>query len=95
MSTNDGWKRVSSGLSKFNGLKYQRRNREDNGDVGIFEEIHAIMSLKYSVRKSLDSEEDWNIGIRFGTIEECKAFAEKHYFNQNDEMAEKKIEESV
>jgi len=82
----DGWKKSEKHLTYFNGCKYERRNLEGNGDIGIFLERYNVNGCKYTLRKRPDGD-SWGHGIRFSTIKECKVHADKYFLN--------KVEESV
>lgn len=50
----DGWDKSPQYLTDFNGSKYERRNSEDNGDIGIFVERYNFNGCKYTLRKRPD-----------------------------------------
>jgi hypothetical protein len=86
MNKFDRWEKCARYLTDFNGSKFQCRNSDDNGDIGIFFEKYSCNGLKYTLRKRFDGD-SWGHGIPFKTIKECKEYSEKYFLN--------KVEESV
>jgi len=76
----DGWHKAPEYLTDFNGLKYERRNIRDNGDLGIFNERYTCNGCKYTLRSRPDGS-SWGDGIPLTTIKECKEYAEKHFLD--------------
>ncbi len=81
----DGWDNAPEHLTYFNGLKYERRNLEDNGDLGMFKERYLCNGCKYSLRKRPDGD-GWGFGIPFTTIKECIEHADKYFLNKVEEI---------
>lgn len=74
----DGWNKVARHLTEFNGLKYDRRNLDNTGDIGIFKELHSLMGCGWSVRKRRDGD-SWDWGIHLSSMKACREHAEKYF----------------
>ena len=80
MKVMEGWNKAPRHLTEFNGLKYERRNLDNTGDIGIFKERHCYMGCGWSVRKRPDGD-CWDWGIHLSSMKACKEYAEKYFLN--------------
>ena len=78
MNGMEGWSKVSRCLTEFNGLKYDRRNSDNTGDIGIFNERYSYQGCKWSLRKRRDGD-CWGHGIPLSSMKACKEYAEKYF----------------
>jgi len=74
----NGWTKAPVYLTQFNGLKYERRNLDNTGDIGIFNERYSFNGCKWTVRKRPDGD-SWGHGIPLPTMRACREHAEKYF----------------
>jgi hypothetical protein len=86
------WKKALEVVTRFNGLKLECRNKENNGDIGIFKEKYTVIGCKYTLRQRPDGALNWDSGLRFKSMKECKVMAEIKYFPDVPEKVEIKVD---